>query len=97
MSIVGYSRMFNGSHSLDQVLTGALIGIWLAYFGHFALRYPIYRHVDGLLTQYDADGPQEKPQGAPLKAFWYFALAFLSTAGAYYYNIWTFTIPESWL
>lgn len=32
--IVGYSRMFNGVHSLDQVIYGALIGLWIAFFGH---------------------------------------------------------------
>ena len=59
VSIVGYSRMFNGSHSLDQVVTGALIGMWLAYFGHFALRAPIYRHIDGLFSESEADGPKD--------------------------------------
>ena len=36
--LVGYSRMFNGVHTLDQVLTGLLIGLWTAIFGHCIFR-----------------------------------------------------------
>ena len=100
VSIVGYSRMFNGSHSLDQVVTGALIGIWLAFFGHYALRGPIYCHIESVLStesESTGDGPKDKVRGAPWKAFGFFCIAFLSTALAYYYNLWTFSIPGQWL
>ena len=32
---VAYSRLFLGVHSLDQVLFGGLIGIWLAVSIHY--------------------------------------------------------------
>lgn len=38
LTVVGYSRMFNGVHSLDQVLTGAILGIWQAVVGHLLIR-----------------------------------------------------------
>lgn len=46
--IVGYSRMFNGVHSLDQVITGALLGVWQGIIGHYVIRPRLYSHVDGL-------------------------------------------------
>jgi membrane-associated phospholipid phosphatase len=38
VTLVGYSRMFNGVHTLDQVLTGLIIGLWIAIFGHYLFR-----------------------------------------------------------
>jgi membrane-associated phospholipid phosphatase len=34
VTIVGYSRMYNGVHSLDQVVYGAAIGMWIAWYCH---------------------------------------------------------------
>jgi membrane-associated phospholipid phosphatase len=48
ISVVGYSRMYNGVHSLDQVIVGGLLGYWQALFGHYLVREPLYRHVDML-------------------------------------------------
>jgi membrane-associated phospholipid phosphatase len=38
ISLVGYSRIYNGVHSLDQVLFGALIGLWIAFFGDSCIK-----------------------------------------------------------
>ncbi len=46
--IVGYSRLFNGSHSIDQILHGWLLGIWLTLMFHFILRDRIFKHIDFL-------------------------------------------------
>ena len=35
---VAYSRLFLGVHSLNQVLFGALLGVWFALFAHFILK-----------------------------------------------------------
>ena len=42
LSFVGYSRMFNGVHSIDQVIYGALIGLWIAFFGHECVRTNLF-------------------------------------------------------
>ncbi len=46
VGIVGYSRMFNGVHSLDQVIYGCLIGVWIAGTGHYCVRDQLYNHID---------------------------------------------------
>lgn len=46
LTFVGYSRMFNGVHTLDQVIYGALIGLWIAFFGHECVRNKLISHVD---------------------------------------------------
>jgi membrane-associated phospholipid phosphatase len=46
LTFVGYSRMFNGVHTLDQVIYGALIGLWIAFFGHECVRANLFQHVD---------------------------------------------------
>ena len=35
---VGYSRLFLGVHSPDQILYGWLLGVWLAFWIHFCCR-----------------------------------------------------------
>jgi len=35
---VGYSRVFLGMHSMDQVLFGWLLGVWFAFTFHFCTR-----------------------------------------------------------
>ena len=45
---IAYSRMILGVHSLNQVIYGGSIGIWLALFVYFILREPLLRHLKKL-------------------------------------------------
>lgn len=47
--LVGFSRLYNGDHSMDQILYGWLLGLWLAVFNHSIIRDGIMKHVDNLL------------------------------------------------
>lgn len=38
---VGYSRLFLGVHSMDQILYGWSVGVWLAVTFHFLMREPL--------------------------------------------------------
>ena len=42
--LVGFSRLYNGVHSLDQIFLGLFIGVWLSFVNHFLLRELIIEH-----------------------------------------------------
>ena len=46
--MVGFSRVFTGQHSLDQILTGSLLGTWTGFTSHYCFRDIIYRHFEDL-------------------------------------------------
>ena len=46
---VCYSRIFLGVHSLDQVIFGAALGIWLSISFHLIVKDPLKKHVNDLL------------------------------------------------
>ena len=53
---IGYSRLFLGVHSLNQVLYGLSCGLWFAFTAHFLLREPMTGLVSALI-----DGKQTTP------------------------------------
>ena len=53
---IGYSRLFLGAHSLNQVLYGLSCGLWFAFSAHFILREPLTELVSALI-----DGKQTTP------------------------------------
>lgn len=46
---VAYSRLFLGVHSLNQVLFGALLGVWFTISAHFILKEPIFKICQDLI------------------------------------------------
>jgi hypothetical protein len=42
---VCYSRLINGLHSLDQVIFGALLGLWLDFTLHYCFREGLRQHI----------------------------------------------------
>ena len=46
---IGYSRLFLGVHSLNQILFGLLLGIWLAFTVHFIFKDKVMENVQNLL------------------------------------------------
>lgn len=50
IGITGYAIVYVGAHSIDQVLLGWGMGIWLALFMHKCFKPYIFDHVDTLLT-----------------------------------------------
>jgi hypothetical protein len=49
-STIAYSRLYMGVHSLNQVIFGGLIGIWLAVVLHTMVKKPFMRHLESLWT-----------------------------------------------
>ena len=47
--LLGWSRLIVGVHSLNQVLYGWILGIWLALACHFCVREPITERARGFL------------------------------------------------
>mmetsp|Transcript_37538 Transcript_37538/g.27678 ORF Transcript_37538/g.27678 Transcript_37538/m.27678 type:complete len:207 (-) Transcript_37538:163-783(-) len=56
--LIGFSRMFNGVHSLDQVMLGGQMGVWLALFMHFIVREPLFNHVNHILKTHNGLVPK---------------------------------------
>ena len=43
-----HNRVLLGKHTVDQVVIGSQLGIWCAFFSHFVLRDPVFKHVTKL-------------------------------------------------
>jgi hypothetical protein len=46
---IGYTRLLLGAHTLNQLIFGWLIGIWVALNFYFLLRDLVLEHVENLL------------------------------------------------
>ncbi len=44
--IMGFARIYQGLHTVDQVLYGWCLGFWFALFFHFCIREWLIDHVD---------------------------------------------------
>jgi len=51
---IGYSRIYVGDHSLDQVLFGFSLGIWSAFYCHYELREDLIDHINKDLDRADS-------------------------------------------
>ena len=47
--LMGYSRLFLGSHSLNQIIFGLSLGVWGACTMHFILKDMIMKHANEIL------------------------------------------------
>ena len=52
---IGYSRMFLGVHSLNQLIFGWSLGIWLAFTLEFIFKDSIIKNAEELLSQTNRD------------------------------------------
>ena len=48
---VGYSRLFLGVHSLDQIVYGFSLGFWIAATFHFVFRDDLYEHLVNMFAK----------------------------------------------
>ena len=46
---IAYSRMFLGVHSLNQVIFGAMMGMWSAFTAHFYFKESLDKHIRHLI------------------------------------------------
>src|SRR4051812_30251485 len=46
---MGFSRLYVGAHSMNQIVYGWLLGIWIASYFHYCLRKYIISHIDDIL------------------------------------------------
>jgi membrane-associated phospholipid phosphatase len=47
--LVGFSRLFNGVHTIDQIILGYLFGSLVAFTMHFCIREPLFNNIENLL------------------------------------------------
>ena len=52
---IGYSRLFLGVHSLNQLIFGWSLGAWVAFNLEFIFKDSIIKHTEELLNQTDRD------------------------------------------
>ena len=48
--LIGYSRLYVGAHSLNQIVYGLLLGLWFTLYFHYCFRQPLQAHVNHLLS-----------------------------------------------
>ena len=51
IGLMGFARLYNGVHSIDQIIFGSLLGIWLAFVMHYGVREPVFSNVRFLLKE----------------------------------------------
>ena len=93
--LVGFSRLYNGVHTLDQIIYGLLLGLWLALLSHYCLRTPLIKHIKRLMT------PGEKFSDKEINAFKTMQiLLFIASIGSIVYTYQqisaTFYVPIEW-
>jgi membrane-associated phospholipid phosphatase len=49
ISLMGFSRLYNGVHTLDQIILGTMLGTWLAFVMHLCVREMLFKNVEYLL------------------------------------------------
>lgn len=49
--LIGFARLYVGVHSIDQIIYGWQLGIWLAYYFNFCLRDFIIHHITYLVVR----------------------------------------------
>jgi membrane-associated phospholipid phosphatase len=93
--LVGYSRLFNGDHSMDQILYGWLLGLWIALTCHSLLRDGIFEHIDNLVYK-----KLTYTQQALTELFWWAVILFTAALGimiyVYYVVNSSFIVPQDW-
>ena len=47
---IGYSRLFLGVHSLNQILFGGLIGLWSALTLHYIVKDQLIAHLNDIMS-----------------------------------------------
>lgn len=47
--LIGFSRLYVGAHSMNQILYGWSLGLWLAFYFHYCVRKYIITHVHDIL------------------------------------------------
>jgi membrane-associated phospholipid phosphatase len=55
MFIIGFARFYEGVHSINQILYGWTIGLWIAFYLHFCFRDNIINHVERVLLTKNTD------------------------------------------
>ena len=44
-SLICFARFYVMVHSLNEILYGLLLGLWLSFYFHFCLRTPLMQHI----------------------------------------------------
>ena len=44
--MMGFSRLYTGLHTLNQIIYGIQVGMWLAYYFNFCFRQDLMNHID---------------------------------------------------
>ena len=55
MFIIGFARFYEGVHSLNQIVYGWSIGLWIAFYFHLCFRDMIIEHVEWILLAKNTD------------------------------------------
>lgn len=93
--LVGFSRLYNGDHSMDQILYGWLLGVWIAFSNHYCLRDAIISHIDNLLLKVNPYNSRDISE-----YFWWATIIFGILISSVIYTFYevdkNFHIPFDW-
>ena len=84
---VGYSRVYTGRHSFDQVLTGLALGYWCAHAAHHYFRPHVFD------MSLDANQPKENHIKHAKWCIGFFLVLVTIANGLFWYIEMFFVIP----
>jgi len=85
-------RLYVGVHSLDQVIYGTMIGLWLGFYFHFAFREHIIKHIHNMLKR----GMLGDAKRNAIRAIVLWSLFYIVAYLTFRYWRTEFKIPRSW-
>eukprot|EP00347_Sterkiella_histriomuscorum_P000246 403376617 len=58
--LIGFSRLHNGDHTIDQIILGWQFGIWQSFLMHFMIRDSLFQHIDRVTLQANSYNQSQK-------------------------------------
>lgn len=94
-TLIAYARLYVMVHTINQIIYGVQLGLWLAFYFHYGLRTYILTHIENITVDYK--DPQLRYSRYILISSVIAILAFGSQIITYFIVDATFTPPQLWI
>jgi hypothetical protein len=91
--LVAFSRLYVGVHSLDQIIYGSLIGLFLAFYLHYIVKPTLFTHLQKLMS---GKLSQQTAEEGLWVALSFLLIHFLTTTGSFLYDYYYWDMPSDW-
>ncbi|CDW85396.1 pap2 superfamily phosphatase [Stylonychia lemnae] len=93
--MVGFSRLYNGDHTIDQIIYGWCLGIWVAVVLFLAFKDKLYQHISEIMNKPRLFNMRQRIRYAGI-AFGIFIILIIGLIVSYEVVKRNFDIPQEW-